>query len=150
MTTDLSSPHIREEAVPQKTIADLMHKGIIACGPSTPMDEVVRTVNDTSVHAIVVMDGSGNAIGMVSHMDIIRLYGRDLSEYSARDVMSDKVITVTSDQSAKVGAELMIENNVDRLLVMEPEPSRQTPVGMLSTTDLVKEMRGARWIWHVG
>lgn len=136
--------------MPQKTIADLMHKGIIACGLSTPMDEVVRIVNDTSVHAIVVMDENSYAAGMVSHMDIIRLYGLDLSEYVAQDVMSDKVIVVSSDQPAKVGAELMLENKVDRLLVVEPESSPSEPVGMLSTTDLVKEMRGARWIWHVG
>jgi crotonyl-CoA carboxylase/reductase len=140
----------QEEAVSHKTVADLMHKGIIACSLSTPMDQVVRIVNDTSVHAIVVMDENSNAVGMVSHMDIIRLYGQDLSEFSARDVMSDKVIVISSDQPAKAGADLMLQNNVDRLLVMEPDQSRPRPAGMLSTTDLVKEMRGARWIWHVG
>jgi len=133
----------------QKTVADLMHKGIIACGPDTPMDEVVRIVSDTSVHALVVMDDEGRAIGMVSHMDIIRLFGEDLSQHRARDVMSHTVIAVESDQPAKVGANLMLEHNVDRLLVVEVEGEGRTPVGVLSTTDMVKDMRGVRWIWHV-
>ena len=43
----------------------------------------------------------------------------------------------------------MREHGVERLLVVETEEGRAIPVGMLSTTDLVKDMRGARWIWHV-
>ena len=134
----------------QKTVGDLMHKGIIACSPETPMDEVVRIVGDTSVHAIVVMDNDKQAIGMVTHTDIIRLFGEDLPQYAAKDVMSDTVIIVESDQPAKVGANLMLENMVDRLLVVEVEGTQRTPVGILSTTDLIKEMRGIRWIWHMG
>ena len=134
----------------QKTVGDLMHKGIIACSPETPMDEVVRIVGDTSVHALVVLDESRRPIGMVTHTDIIRLFGEDLPQYAARDVMSDTVIVVESDQPAKVGAELMLEHAVDRLLVVEVEGTQRTPVGILSTTDLIKEMRGIRWIWHMG
>ena len=134
----------------QKTVGDLMHKGIIACSPETPMDEVVRMVGDTSVHALVVMDDDRQAIGMVTHTDIIRLFGEDLPQFAARDVMSDTVIIVESDQPAKVGADLMLKNTVDRLLVVEVDGTRRTPVGILSTTDLIKEMRGIRWIWHMG
>ena len=134
----------------QKTVGDLMHKGIIACSPETPMDEVVRMVGDTSVHALVVMDDDKEAIGMVTHTDIIRLFGEDLPQYAAKHVMSDTVIIVESGQPAKVGADLMLENDVDRLLVVEVEGSQRTPVGILSTTDLIKEMRGIRWIWHMG
>ena len=134
----------------QKTVGDLMHKGIIACSTETSMDEVVRIVGDTSVHALVVMNDEKEAIGMVSHADIIRLFDEDLPQFTASDVMSDTVIIVESDQPAKVGAELMVEKGVDRLLVVEVEGTQRKPVGILSTTDLIKEMRGSRWIWHMG
>jgi CBS domain-containing protein len=134
----------------QKTVGDLMHKGVIACGPETLMSEVVRIVNDTSVHAIVVMDDHGSPIGTVSHMDIIRFYGEDLSEHRAKDAMSGPVIAIESDEPASHGVDLMVTHGVERLLVVETEAGETTPVGMLSTTDLVKDMRGARWIWHVG
>ena len=135
--------------MPQKTVGDLMHKGIIACGSEIAMDEVVRIVNDTSVHAIMVMDGENRPLGMVTHMDIIRLFGADLSEHMASEVMSDTVIAIESNQPAQAGADLMLKHNVDRLLVIEVDGEQRTPVGMLSTTDLVNDMRGVRWIWHV-
>ena len=134
----------------QKSVGDLMHKGVIACGPSTPMNEVVRIISDTSVHAVVVMDDENRPLSWVSHMDIIRLFGEDLTQYRASDVMRDAVILIETDQPAKAGAELMRAHDTDRLLVIEVEGGTQTPVGVLSTTDLVKEMRGARWIWHMG
>jgi predicted transcriptional regulator len=136
--------------MPQKTVGDLMHKGIIACGPGTPMNEVVRIISDTSVHAVVVMGDENRALSWVSHMDIIRLFGEDLTQYQARDVMQDPVILIESDQPAKAGADLMLEHGTDRLLVIEVEGGTQTPVGVLSTTDVVNEMRGVRWIWHMG
>lgn len=132
-----------------KTVGDLMHKGVIACSPETAMSEVVRIVNDTSVHAIVVIDGQGQPVGVVTHMDIIRLYGQDLSRYQAKDVMSGPVIAIETHQPAELGAELMQAHGVERLLVVETEEGTEIPVGMVSTTDLVKDMRGARWIWHV-
>ena len=46
-----------------KSVSDLMHKGVIACRPETPMTEVVRIVSDTDVHAIVVMDEYDRAHG---------------------------------------------------------------------------------------
>jgi len=134
----------------QNTVGDLMHKGVIACGLETRMSEVVRIVNDTSVHAIVVMDGEGHPTGMVSHMDIIRLYGKDLSEYRAKDAMSGPAIEIESNEPAARGVDLMVTHGVERLLVVETQQGQSTLVGILSTTDLVKDMRGARWIWHVG
>jgi predicted transcriptional regulator len=134
----------------EKTVGDLMHKGIIACKPQTPMNEVVRIVSDTDVHAIVVLDDDDRAIGIISHMDIIRFYGQDLSQYKAEEVMSQTVFDIASDQPAKSAADRMLDKNVHRLLVVEDQGDEQVPVGIISTTDLVKEMRGSRWIWYTG
>ncbi len=132
----------------ERTVGELMHKGIIACKPETPMNEVVRIVSDTDVHAIVVMDEENNALGIISHMDIIPLFGEDLSQHTAREVMSQGVLDIEADKPAKAAAEKMVENKVHRLLVVEGDERR--PVGIISTTDLVKEMRGSRWVWYMG
>ena len=85
-----------------KLVSDLMHKGVIACRPDTPMTEVVRIVSDTDVHAIVVMDEHDQALGIVSHTDIIRLFGDDLTTYVARDVMSQTVFDIALDEPFEV------------------------------------------------
>jgi CBS domain-containing protein len=139
-----------EGTMSEKTVGDLMHKGIIACKPQTRMTEVVRIVSDTDVHAIMVMDDEDRALGIISHMDIIRFFGEDISQYTAREVMSQGVIDIEANQPAKMAADLILEQDVHRLLVVEIEEGERKPVGIISTTDLVKEMRGARWIWYMG
>lgn len=136
--------------MPEQMVRDLMHKGIIACKPETPMNEVVRIVSDTDVHAIVVVDEENHASGVISHTDIIRFFGEDLSQYIASQVMSKIVIDIEVDQPAKAAADLMLEKDVHRLIVVEIEGDERKPVGIISTTDLVKEMRGSRWIWYMG
>ena len=133
----------------EKAVSDLMHKGIIACRPETPMNEVVRIFSDQDVPAVVVIDDENLAVGILSHPDIIRLYGEDLSRHTAREVMSPAV-EIGSDEPAKTAAERMLASNIYRLLVVEDEGDERRPVGILSATDLVKEMRGSRWIWYMG
>jgi len=133
-----------------KTVGDLMHKGIIACKPETPLNEVVRIVSDTDVHAIVVLNDENQAVGIISHVDIIRFYGKDLSQHVAKEVMSDTVYAIEADQPARVAVDQMLEKGIHRLLVVETVDGKTSPIGIVSTTDLVKEMRGSRWIWYMG
>lgn len=134
----------------EKTVSDLMHKGVIACKPETPMNEVVRIVSDTDVHAIVVMGDENLPVGIISHTDIIRLYGEELSQHKAQEVMSKTIYDIEADAVAKQAADKMLASGVHRLLVVEGEGASKIPVGIISTTDLVKEMRGSRWIWYAG
>jgi CBS domain-containing protein len=64
--------------------------------------------------------------------------------------MSDHVHSIEPDQLARLAAARMLEKGVQRLLVLETEQDQAKPVGIISATDLVKGMRGARWIWHIG
>lgn len=139
-----------ENLMPDKTVADLMHKGIIACRPETAMSEVVRIISEADVHAVVVMDYDEQAVGVISHTDIIRLYGQDLSQHAAREVMSKPPVTIRSDAPARAAADLMLQRGVHRLLVIETEDDAPKPVGIVSTTDLVRDMRGSRWTWYMG
>lgn len=133
-----------------KTVGDLMHKGVIACSPETPLNQVVRIINDMSVHAIMVMDPDSQAVGIITHMDIIRFYDQDLNQLNAGELMSDQVFEIEPDQPARRAAEQMLKKGVEHLLVVEKRGDRRQPVGVVSTTDLIKEMRGSRWIWHIG
>ena len=135
--------------MPDKTVGDLMQKGITACRPDTPMTEVVRIILDTDVHAIVVMDDHNQAQGILSDLDIVRLYGTDLSRHTAREAMSDHVNTIEPTQLARLAAARMLEKGIPRLLVIETDQDPPRPVGIISASDLVKGMRGARWIWHI-
>jgi CBS domain-containing protein len=131
-------------------VGDIMHKGVIACKPDTPLQEVVRIVADTDVHAIIVVDAQDEVRGIISHFDLIKCYGTDLQERKAQDIMTSEVVDIGPTASVPEAVKLMVEHDIHRLLVTEMTPTGKKPVGVLSTTDVVKDMRGARWVWYMG
>ncbi|MGC8788094.1 MAG: cyclic nucleotide-binding/CBS domain-containing protein [Anaerolineae bacterium] len=131
----------------EKRVEDIMHYGVITCRTYTLLKEVVRIITDTDVHALVVIHDNGNVAGIVSHMDLLRLYGQNLLEYKAEDVMTPNVITISPDATVKEAVDLMLKHNIRRLLVTEKTPEGERPVGVISTTDVIRDMREQPWFW---
>ncbi len=133
----------------EKLVKHIMHNGVIGCKSDTPLSEVVRILSDTDIHALVVTGDFGEVVGVVSHMDIIPRHGEDLTQLTAREVMTSKVITVTPEAKVTEAIDVMVKNRIHRLVVSEPEGDKVLPVGVLSTTDIVREMRGSKWTWYL-
>ena len=75
-------------------------------------------------------------------------YGEELSERQARDVMTREIISVTPQTPLAEAVQLMVERRINRLLVAEATSSGLMPVGILSTTDVIRDIRGAAWAWR--
>jgi len=133
----------------EKTVKDIMHKGVITCKDTTALSECVRVMADTDVHAIIVVE-KDKIDGIISHMDVLRLYGQELEGKTAQDVMTPAVVAVTPDTPVSDAVRIMLEHDIHRLLVVEETPAGQQPVGVLSTTDVIREMRGSKWVWYMG
>lgn len=131
----------------ERQVRDIYHKGVILCKPDTPLQEVVRVMSDTEIHAVMVSEHEGEPpVGVVSHTDAIAHYGEDLTAIQARDVMTSKVISISEDATVGEAARKLLESHIHRLLVVS---EGGTPLGILSTTDIVREMRGTRWVWYL-
>jgi len=62
----------------ERQVRDIYHKGVILCRPDSPLQEVVRVMADTEVHAVMVTEREGEPpVGVVSHTDVIAHYGDD-------------------------------------------------------------------------
>lgn len=133
----------------QKLVKQIMHHGVIGCHASTPVSEVVRILSDTDIHALVVTGESGEVVGLISHMDVIPLHSEDLTQHTAEDIMTKKVISVAPDSPILDAVQVMIDKRIHRLVVTEPKDGKLMPVGVLSTTDIVREMRGSKWTWYL-
>lgn len=133
----------------EKLVKHIMHNGVIGCKSDTPLSEVVRILSDTDIHALVVTGDAGEVVGVISHMDIIKHHDEDLTQVRARDVMTGRVITVTPDAKVTEAIDVMVKNRIHRLVVSETEGDKLLPVGVLSTTDIVREMRGSKWTWYL-
>ena len=130
-----------------RQVRDIYHKGVILCKPETPLQEVVRVMADTEVHAVMVAEREGEPpAGVVSHIDAIAHYGEDLTTIRSRDVMTSNVVSISEDATVGEAAKKLLESHIHRLLVVSEEGR---PLGILSTTDIVREMRGTRWVWYL-
>ena len=133
--------------VTRKTVRDIMHRGVITCKPDTLLKEVVRILSDTGVHALIVGMSGSRIDGVISHMDVIKHFGENLLNYKAEDIMTPQVIDIPPDASIEDAIVVLLKHNVHRLLVTEERAHGKVPVGVLSTTDIIREMRGQPWFW---
>ena len=131
-------------------VGDIMHKGVIACLADTPLQEVVRIMSDTDVSAVVVVGEQEEALGVISNIDVLKHFGKELENYEAKDVMTHPVVSICPTDTIDEAVKVMVDKDIHRLVVTEDGPGGKRPVGILSTTDVVKEMRGARWVWYMG
>lgn len=124
-----------------KLVRDLMHPGVLTCRPNALLGQVAVLLTQHKVHALVVSDPEGRALGIISDYDL--LAGEWLSvddeslstmrNLTAHDLMSYPVDTIDANVPIKEAAHTLIEKDVSRLLVTESGK----PVGVISTTDFV-------------
>jgi len=138
---------VSEVEVAEKRVEDIMHRGVITCKTYTLLKEVVRIIADTDVHALVVIHDNEDVAGIVSHMDLLRLYGQNLLNYKAEDVMRSKVIDIAPTATVKEAVALMLKHNIRRLLVTEETAQGKRAIGVISTTDVIRDMREQPWFW---
>lgn len=129
----------------ERLVQDIYHRGVITCRPDDSLLEVVRVMADTEVHAVIVSDREGQLpVGIVSHTDILPHYGEDLAKIRARDAMTSGLVSISEQATVCEAARSLLENGFSRLLVVS-EDGRA--LGILSTTDVVREMRDTYRTW---
>lgn len=124
-----------------KLVRDLMHPGVLTCRHDSTLGQVAVLLTQHHVHALVVSDRDGRPSGIISDFDL--LAGEWLStdkeslaamkKLTAADLMSRPVDIVDANMPVKEAAQLMLEQDVSRLLVTE----KGKPVGVISLSDFI-------------
>ena len=130
-----------------ETVGEVMHRGAVTCAPSTSLDEAVRILVDSDVTALVVVGNAGELLGVLSHMDILRHYGENLAERQVGEIMTPGGLTVQTDTPLQAAIAIILNGNVHRLVVTASSANGAVPIGVLSTTDIIRHVRGAHWAW---
>ncbi|MGQ9839923.1 MAG: CBS domain-containing protein [Anaerolineae bacterium] len=66
----------------------------------------------------------------------------------ARDVMSGMVIAVPPEMPLAEAVQIMVTRKIPYLVVSERGDVGLRALGVLSTTDVIREMRGSKWMWY--
>ena len=64
--------------------------------------------------------------------------------------MTEEVVDVHPEESVADAVALLVSKDIHRLLVTEETGGGKMPIGVLSTTDIIRDMRGERWAWYMG
>jgi len=116
----------------------LQDKGgsVLSVTPGTSVFDALKLMAEKNVGALLVMEG-GALRGIMSERDYARkviLLGKSSQDIAVRDIMSDKVVTVSPAQTVDECMALMTDRRIRHLPVVDN--GRVT--GVLSIGDLVK------------
>jgi len=124
-----------------KTVQQLLQaKGgaVHAVSPDASVLDAIKIMAEKGIGALVVLDG-GRLAGVISERDYARkiiLHGRSSQDTSVREIMTEKVVTVRSEQTVEDCMALMTTKRIRHLPVVDAGKL----AGVLSIGDLVKEM----------
>ncbi|MBW1792523.1 MAG: CBS domain-containing protein [Deltaproteobacteria bacterium] len=124
-------------------VRDIMIRGVVTvqCGEILP--KIVELMTKKDISCIVIVDQSDEAAGIISSLDLVRAFSEkttvDIEKTTAEDIMTPFVVKAYPEMSLKEISNIMIAKSVHRVIVLSPIGRK--PVGLLSATDIVKQMR---------
>lgn len=132
----------------ERTVGEVMHQGVLTCQRETPIQDVARTMSDNDVSALVVVNDAGDMVGLISRTDLVnaRLYEQYWKHWrglTAGHIMVTDVVWVKPTDSLQHASKLMMERRFHRVVVAEVQDNGVRPLGVLSITDLVRDIANA-------
>jgi CBS domain-containing protein len=111
--------------------------------PDAMVFDAIQMMADKNIGALLVTDGSGKLLGIVSERDYARkviLKGHSSKETAVRDIMTRDLVTVTPKDTVADCMRLVTEKRIRHLPVMSGGKLQ----GLLSIGDLVQWIMAAQ------
>ena len=143
-------------------VSDFMANEFISTHGAAPLFKVVRKMINNKISRVIAKNQNEQPVGVVSFRNLFRIsleLGSEEDETDfplseqirrgflsedgfggvslARDVMSDGIISVKSDEDLATACQLMLENNVSGLTVLDDKNSIS---GIISKTDVTRAL----------
>jgi len=144
-------------------VREIMTKDVAVAGPETTVNEIARLMDERNVSGLPVVDPEGRLLGVVTDLDLIvrntrldpprffqlldaripletpghyRKHLRHMFGSLAREVMSEKVVSIGPDEEAETLAALMVKSRANPIPVVVDG----LLVGIVSRADLLRLM----------
>jgi CBS domain-containing protein len=128
----------------EKKVRDIMTRGVVIAREDETLPNISRIMAEENISCIVIVDQNDETAGIVTSLDIVRVFGEktkeEIAETTAEDIMTPLVYNVSPEITLKEVSNIMLVKDIHRVVVLSAE-GRRKPVGLLSATDIVKEMR---------
>lgn len=124
-----------------------MSHAIVTCPPDTSLQAAARAMTELRSRSVVVIGEAGRAVGVITGNDLLSLYESGPGNGEVAELMNAP-ITCGPDLPLREAADLMLSNEVHRLVVLDSSRADGVPIGILSTADIVAEMASERSVWQ--
>lgn len=130
-------------------ISHIMRKKLEIIEEMTSVQEAARKMKDKNVSSLVVVDENGKPQGLVTERDLVRklcINDVNTSMVTTKQIMSSPLITINSNSSPSVAADMMLQNNVRHLLVVDNDDKSNLskPIGIITPLDFTRYQEYAR------
>jgi CBS domain-containing protein len=133
---------LAQASMAPRTVADVMSRAIVVSHPDTQVPDLARGMSERRSRSVVVLDRAGRALGVVTGHDLLAAD----REATAEQLMHPP-ITIAPSATLREAADSMVQNEVHRLVVTDPEELDALPLGLISTYDIVAEMAEPGSVW---
>ena len=124
------------------TISDIMKKKLETIEGTASVQQAANKMKDKNVSSLVVVDQNGEPNGLVTERDLVtKICVNDVrTGMVTNEIMSFPLITINSNSSPSIAADMMLQNNVRHLLVVDNDDksSLNKPIGIITPLDFTK------------
>lgn len=134
-----------------KTVGEVMSGDPVTVRPKTGLKTVKRLFEEHDFNVLPVVDDAGELIGVVTKLDLLRLFRPDthswipdfshLDAKTVEDILGQSFATVHEDDPITTAVDRMIELNARALPVTERGTKPPKLVGIVSRSDVLKSLR---------
>lgn len=125
-------------------VRDLMTVEPVTVRDNAPLTVAHRLMRQHGVSGLPVVNVDGDLVGVLSRTDVMAAAGGHESDawqgISVTSTMTSPGLEIEADASLAAAAARMEQHHVHRLVVVEPDSGH--PIGILSTSDLVRSIAG--------
>ncbi len=125
-----------------KLLKDMMTKRVVTIPSTLSIREISKIMAREEVSGVAVESPERGVVGIVSECDVLRHFGKQNWELlTAEEIMTPYVEAIRPETTLEEAADVMQKKHIHRLLVMGKDLSEpQLPVGIISASDIVKEI----------
>ena len=126
-------------------IADVMTVQTVSARPEETVQAAIARMVEENVGSVAVCEGT-RLVGMFTERDVLRLTGEgvQLEELLVGDVMTTRLVTVSSDDDIVAVAHLMGERRIRHVPVLEGD----NLVGIVGIRDILGVLAEMLWKTH--
>lgn len=129
-------------------VKDVMTRGVVTVDEDVSVKQAVEILADYDISGLVVTQANGELVGVLSEIDVMKVFNEDLEKIKIKQIMHTPVITIGKEDTLRKASQLMKENNIHRLVVQQEvkgeKGTKHIPGGIISISDIIRAIAGRR------